>query len=114
MQRARTHWRMSNAEALREKQRAQIARYQIIEDPQERLAAIVARGRKWPAPAEAEQTEDHRVQGCMSQVWLVGRVEDGACHFAMSADSPLVQGLAAMTCELYEGVARRGDRRRRT
>ena len=87
----------------REKQAALIARYFIIEDAQERLAAIVARGRKWPAPADAEKTDAHRVKGCVSQVWLVGEMENGHCRFRMSADSPLVQGLAALICELYDG-----------
>ena len=86
-----------------EKQAALIARYSIIEDAQERLAAIVARGRKWPAPTDAEKTDAHRVQGCVSQVWLVGEMEGARCRFRMAADSPLVQGLAALICELYDG-----------
>ena len=87
----------------REKQAALIDRYSIIENPQERLAAIVARGRKWPTPAEVERTDANRVRGCISQVWLTGTVEDARCRFRMAADSPLVQGLAALLCELYDG-----------
>ena len=89
----------------REKQAALIARFSIIENAQERLTAIVARGRKWPAPADAEKTDAHRVQGCVSQVWLAGSVENARCRFRMAADSPLVQGLAALICELYDGGA---------
>ncbi|MEA3207254.1 MAG: cysteine desulfuration protein SufE [Chthoniobacter sp.] len=89
--------------ALAEKQQQLIAKYRIIEDPQERLAALTARGRKWPAPSDAERTDANRVQGCVSQVWLVGALEDGRCRFRMAADSPLVQGLAALLCELYDG-----------
>ena len=87
----------------REKQAALIARYSIIEDTHERLAAIVSRGRKWPAVGEAEKCEAHRVRGCVSQVWLVGEANGATCRFRMSADSPLVQGLAALICELYDG-----------
>jgi cysteine desulfuration protein SufE len=94
---------MTSPAGLRAKQTAQIARYSVIEDAHERLSAIVARGRKWPAPAESEKTDVHRVQGCVSQVWLAGSVENERCHFRMAADSPLVQGLAALLCELYEG-----------
>ena len=87
----------------REKQAALIARYSIIEDAHERLAAIVARGRKWPAVGEAEKCEGHRLRGCVSRVWLVGEADGAACRFRMSADSPLIQGLAALICELYDG-----------
>ena len=86
----------------REKQAALIARYSIIEDARERLAAIVARGRKWPGVVDAEKCDAHRVRGCVSQVWLVCEADGAVCRFRMSADSPLVQGLAALICELYD------------
>jgi len=90
--------------SLAEKQSQMIARLKVIHDPQERLAAIASRGKKWPAPAEDLRTEAHRVVGCSSRVWLVGRIEGGRCHFQMDADSPLVKGLVALLCELYDGA----------
>ena len=88
---------------IHEKQTALIARYSIIEDAQERLAAIVARGRKWPTVTDEERDDAHWVKGCVSQVWLAGGMDGAVCRFRMSADSPLVQGLAALLCELYDG-----------
>lgn len=89
---------------LAEKQQKLIARFQLIEDAHERLAAIVARGKKWPGVAEDQRTDANRVPGCSSRVWLLGRVENGHCHFQMDADSPLVRGLVALLCELYDGA----------
>ncbi len=74
----------------------------IIEDAHERLAAITSRGRKWPAPPADERTDATRVQGCVSAVWLTGSLEEGRCRFRVAADSPLVLGLAALYCELYD------------
>ena len=88
---------------IAENQQALIARFRRIDDAHERLAAIVGRGKKWPAVPEAERTDANRVPGCTSRVWLIGRVEDGHCHFQMDADSPLVKGLVALLCELYDG-----------
>jgi len=89
--------------SLADKQQRLIAKYAIVEDAQERLGAIVSRGKKWPAPADEEKTEAHRVKGCVSQVWIVGAREGDRCRFRMDADSPLVKGLVAMHCELYDG-----------
>jgi cysteine desulfuration protein SufE len=89
--------------SLPEKQRQLIAKYRLIEDTHERLAAITARGSRWPAPREDERTEPHRVQGCVSAVWLVGAMEQGRCRFRVGAESALVLGLAALLCELYDG-----------
>lgn len=88
--------------SLAEKQQQLIARFQVIEDAHERLAAIVARGKKWPTVAEDQRVDAHRVPGCSSRVWIVGRAEEGHCHFQMDADSPLVKGLVALLCELYD------------
>ncbi len=91
--------------SLAEKQTAMIARYRAIEDAHERLAAITSRGKKWPAPTDAERTDAALVPGCSSRVWLVGEMSEGVCRFRMDADSPLVKGLAALLCELYDGEA---------
>jgi cysteine desulfuration protein SufE len=89
--------------SLAEKQQRLIARYAFIEDAQERLAAIVSRGKKWPALSEEEKTEGRRVRGCASQVWIIGDWEGDRCRFRMDADSPLVKGLVVVLCELYDG-----------
>ncbi|MEO8353793.1 MAG: SufE family protein [Chthoniobacteraceae bacterium] len=81
-----------------------IARLSIIEDSQERLAAVISRAKKWPVPDEAERTEETRVLGCSSRVWLVGEIRDGHCHFRIEADSPLVKGIATLVCEVYDGA----------
>ena len=91
--------------SLAEKQRRMIERYLLIEDPQERLAAVTARGKKWPAPRDEERIAANLVPGCSSRVWLIGDLQDGTCRFRLDADSPLVKGLAALTCELYDGEA---------
>jgi len=73
----------------------------IIEDPQERLTIVVDRARRHPPLADSEHTDAHRVPGCVSQVWLVGEVRDGRCHFRCDADGPLVKGLVALLCDFF-------------
>jgi cysteine desulfuration protein SufE len=75
--------------------------FAIIEDAQERLAAVVDRARKRPPLSETERTEDNRVKGCISLAWVVGERREGRCHFRSDADSPLVRGLLALLCDFY-------------
>jgi cysteine desulfuration protein SufE len=89
---------------LAEKQQHLVERLGLIEDAHERLAAITARGAKWPAPPAEQRIDAHRVPGCVSRVWLVGRVEDGRCRWQMDAESPLVKGIVALLCELTDGA----------
>ena len=91
--------------ALAEKQQQLVADYTIIDDPQERLAAIVDRARKIPPLPETERTEANRVKGCVSLAWVVGEIRDGRCYFRSDADSPLVRGLLKLLCDFYSEAA---------
>lgn len=88
---------------LAERQQQLISRYALIEDPQERLAAVVERARKLAPLAEEERCDANRVPGCTSRVWLLGAIEEGRCRFRLDADSTLVKGLAALLCEACDG-----------
>ncbi|MEY3775522.1 MAG: Cysteine desulfuration protein SufE [Verrucomicrobiota bacterium] len=76
----------------------------LIENPQERLAAVVDRARRRPPLPADERTEAHRVPGCVSQVWLIPELRDGCCHFRCDADGPLVKGLVAFLCDYFSGA----------
>lgn len=90
---------------LAEKHARLIEDYAIIDDPQERLAALVDRARRLPPLPPAERTEANRIAGCVSAAWLAAEIRaDGTCHFRADADSPLVRGLLALLCDLYTGA----------
>ena len=89
---------------LAEKQQQLIADYSIIDDPQERLAAIVDNARRAPALPDAARTEATRVQGCISLAWVSGEVRGGLCYFRSDADSPLVRGLLKLLCDFYSAA----------
>jgi len=76
----------------------------LIENPQERLAAIVDRSRRRPPLPADERSDAHRVPGCISQVWLVGELREGRCHFRCDADGPLVKGLVAFLCDYFSAA----------
>ncbi len=76
----------------------------LIENPQERFAAVVDRAKSRPSLPEADRTETNRVKGCVSLAWIACEVRDGRCHFRCDADSPLVRGLLVLFCDLYSGA----------
>ena len=76
----------------------------FIEDAQERLGAVVDRAKRLPPLPAADRTEQNRVTGCVSQVWVVGELIDGRCVFRCDADGPLVKGLVAFLCEFFNSA----------
>ena len=76
----------------------------LIDDPQERLAAIVERARHRPKLPADQRTPAHRVPGCTSSVWLVSDFRDGRCHFLAAADSPVVLGLVTLLTDFHNDL----------
>ena len=85
---------------LDEKQQSLIDDLNIIHDPHERLNAVVSRGHAMKLDV-AYKTEANLVPGCVSRVWLHGELSNGRTCFICDAESPMVKGLAALLCELY-------------
>ena len=76
----------------------------FLDDPQERLAAIVERARHRPKLPADLRTPAHRVPGCTSSVWLVSELRDRRCHFRTAADSPVVLGLVTLLAEFHNDL----------
>jgi len=88
-----------------ERQQQMLSDLLLIEDAQERLAAIVDRARPRLATSRAEHIDENRVRGCISPVWVVCESREGCCWFRSDAESPLVRGVVALLCDLYSGGA---------
>ncbi len=89
--------------SLAAKQAELIDDLNLIENAQERLAALSSYVAKTRLPEDLK-SEDLIVPGCVSRVWVHGTVADGLTQFRSAADSPMVAGLVAVLCDLYSGV----------
>lgn len=88
---------------LGEKQQSLLSELQSVPDSQQRLAMVVERGRRQPALSDADRVEANRVEGCLSQLWLVADWSGGVCSFRCDSDSAVVKGVATLLCEYYSG-----------
>ncbi len=89
---------------LTEKLQGVVEDFAILDDPQERLGAVLDRSKRNAPLHPSDRTEANRVRGCVSVVWLVSEVRDGLCHFRSDAESPLVRGLVAFVCDFFSGA----------
>jgi len=75
-----------------------------FEDPQERLSYVQDRVRRnAPFPPD-RRTEENRIQGCLTKVWLHAQFVDGQCRFEVDSESTMVRGLAALIAEPLAGA----------
>lgn len=69
----------------------------------ERYQYLIDLGRKLPPFPDALKTEEHKVQGCQSQVWLVASGDARRLDFQAISDSAIVSGLIALLLRVYSG-----------
>lgn len=74
-----------------------------LESPEERLAYLIELGQTLPDLPKEYQTEEFRVLGCQSMVWLVPRLNGDKIDFRGSSDAPMVRGLVAILLAAYSG-----------
>lgn len=76
-----------------------------LEDWEARYAHIIDLGKANPPLAPEERTEETRVRGCASQVWMVNEIEGKHMSVRAESDAMIVSGLIALLTRLYSGAA---------
>ena len=72
-------------------------------DWSERYQYLIDLGRKLPPFPDAWKTEEHRLHGCQSMVWIVASGDATRLDFAATSDSAIVSGLAFLALRVYSG-----------
>ena len=80
--------------------------FAFLDDWEDKYRYVIELGRSLPDFPEAEKTAANKVNGCVSQVWLVTDVEDGAdpvVTFRGDSDAHIVRGLVAIMISAMSG-----------
>ncbi|KIQ57584.1 MULTISPECIES: SufE family protein [Pseudomonas] len=72
---------------------------------EQRARLLMQWGERLPPLSEAERCDANLVNGCESQVWLVGRLQDGHWQFAASSEARLIRGLVALLLARVNGLS---------
>lgn len=92
------------AEAAAELAQSAIAEeFAFFGDWTERYQYLIDLGRKLPPFPESDKTDEHKVSGCQSQVWLVASGNAERLDFRAISDSSIVSGLIALLLRVYSG-----------
>ncbi len=81
-----------------------VSNLEFIDDWEERYRYVIELGRDLPGLEDALKTEENRVKGCASQVWLVMQQKDGKLWFEGDSDAHIVRGLVAIVLAYYSGL----------
>ena len=75
----------------------------IFEDPLERYSYLMEQGEVGDAFPEEFRIDEFKVAGCVSQVWLVPRMQNGILTFMADSDALITKGVVKVLCDIYSG-----------
>ena len=78
--------------------------FEFFDQWEDRYRFLIDLGRKIPPLDEADKTEENRVHGCQSNVWMTAKVRpEGVIDFVADSDSAIVKGLIAVLQSVCSG-----------
>lgn len=82
-----------------------VEEFDIFDDWMARYEHVIDLGRQLPDFPDEWKTEENKIQGCQSQVWLNMRLEGGKMMIDGTSDAAIVCGLVAIVLRVYAGQA---------
>ena len=77
--------------------------FAFFDDWSERYQYLIDLGRKLPVFPDEYKTEQHRLHGCQSMVWIVVSGDASRLDFQAISDSAIVSGLVYLALRVYSG-----------
>jgi cysteine desulfuration protein SufE len=79
--------------------------FELLGDWEQRYQYLIELGEKLPAMPAEYKTEENKVKGCMSQVWVHAYVDDQQSerlHYHGDSDTSVIKGVLALLIQLVE------------
>jgi len=73
-----------------------IEEFSLFDDWMSKYEYIIELGKNLPMIDEKYKTEDYKVKGCQSQVWLNAEMKDGKLIYKADSDAVITKGLIAL------------------
>ncbi|MEJ0083980.1 MAG: SufE family protein [Puia sp.] len=73
-----------------------VSEFALFDSWDDKYEYIIDLGKKLPTLDSKYKTDENRVRGCQSSVWLVADYKDGKLFFQADSDAVIVKGLISM------------------
>ena len=80
-----------------------IENFSYLTDWEDKYRYLIELGESMPAFPEEEKTDQNKVSGCQSQVWIIYKKEADKFYFNATSDAIIVRGLEAVLLTLVNG-----------
>lgn len=80
-----------------------VEEFSLFDEWMDKYEYIIELGKNLPSMDESLKTEDRKVSGCQSQVWLNTKAENGKVLFEADSDAIITKGLVGLLVRVLSG-----------
>ncbi|MBK6875891.1 MAG: SufE family protein [Ignavibacteria bacterium] len=88
---------------LRETEDEIIDEFSLFDDWMSKYEYIIELGKHLPIIDAEHKTEEFKIKGCQSQVWLTAEMKDGKLHYKAESDAVITKGIIALLIRVLSG-----------
>jgi cysteine desulfuration protein SufE len=77
--------------------------FALFDDWADKYEYIIEMGKTLPAMEEKYKTEDNRIHGCQSRVWLHAYMNNGLLQFDADSDAFITKGIVGLLVRVLSG-----------
>lgn len=89
---------------LAEREQSIIEEFSVFDDWMDKYEYLIDLGKEAPPISDEYKTDDYRIRGCQSQVWLRAWRNNGDIHFEADSDAFITKGIIALLIRVLDGL----------
>lgn len=90
-------------QSIEEVQKDLVKRFTHFDNWKDRYKYLIDMGKTLQKMDDSLKTEENRIHGCQSQVWIHIEEENGRLYMQATSDAAIVAGLIALLLRIYNG-----------
>lgn len=94
---------MTEQSTIRQREREIIDEFALFDDWMGRYEYLIEMGKSLPEMADEYRTDEYKIRGCQSQVWIKPEMTDGSVMFHGDSDALITKGLVALLIRVLDG-----------
>ena len=94
---------MENRPTIQQKAREVVDEFALFDDWLGKYEYLIELGRSVPEIEDAYKTDQYKIRGCQSQVWIRPELRDGILYFRGDSDALITKGLVALLLRVLSG-----------
>lgn len=94
---------MSENKSITETEQEIVEEFSLFDSWDDKYEYIIDLGKKLPPLEDKYKTDENRVRGCQSTVWLTASYRDGKIFYKAESDAVIVKGLISMLIRVLSG-----------